>query len=82
MKVAKHFALSLLLIKEDQLFNIFTITVKKIIMTDVKRNLLVEGCFRRLLKMLNQASVFHHEKKCQNSAGQNFQVYYVLLDRK
>ena len=82
MKVAKHFALSLLLIKEDQLFNIFTITVKKIIMTDVKQSLLVEGCFRRLLKMLNHASVFHLEKKHQNSAGQNFQVYYVLLDRK
>ena len=82
MKVAKHFALSLLLIKEDQLFNIFTITVKKIIMTDVKQSLLVEGCFRRLLKMLNHASVFHDEKKHQNSAGQNFQVYYVLLDRK
>ena len=82
MKVAKDFALSLLLIKEDQLFNIFTITVKKIIMTDVKQNLLVECCFRRLLKMLHQASVFRHEKKHQNSAGQNFQVYYVLLDRK
>ena len=75
MKVAKHFALSLLLIKEDQLFNIFTITVKKIIMTDVKQNLLVERCFRRLLKMLNQASVFRHEKKHQKSAGQNCQVY-------
>ena len=28
MKVAKHFALSLFLIKEYQLFNIFTFTVK------------------------------------------------------
>ena len=75
MKVAKHFALSLLLIKEDQLFNRFTITAKKNIMTDVKQNLLLKCCFRRLLKMLNQASVFRHEKKHQKSAGQNCQVY-------
>ena len=75
MKVAKHFALSLLLIKEDQLFSRSTITAKKIIMTDVKQNLLVKCCFRRLLKMLNQASVFRHEKKHQKSAGQNCQVY-------
>ena len=38
-------------------------------MTDVKQNLLVECCFRRLLKTLSQASVFRHQKKNQKSAG-------------